>query len=276
MSNRNFTSRTEALITPSVLKRRYLHGVNTKDDDGKELSNQTLSELINNAVGWLEEELDIPIRPLVFSEANENQEWHDYRNVDTYWNWNFIRLDVYPVLSVESVKVKFPTHQDLIEYPVSWFRVEEDTGILRLVPDSGSVPLVLTNTGVLLPHLALQRRLIPQMLQIEYTAGFELDKIPVLLNNIIGLRAAIDVLNIAGDLITGAGIASQSIGLDGLSQSIATTSSATNAGYGARIIQYESQLYGGSGGGFGGGGGKKPGLLQKAKDNYKGIRIDVI
>jgi len=274
MSNRHFTSRTEALITPAVLKRRYLHGVNTKDDNGKELSNQTLSEYINNAVGWLEEELDIPIRPLVFSEANGNQELHDYRHTDTFWNWNFIRLDVYPVISVESVKVMFPTDEELIEYPSGWFRLEQDTGILRLVPDSGSVPAVLTHSGVLIPHLALQRRLIPQMLQIEYTAGFELDRIPVLLNNIIGLKAAIDVLNIAGDLITGAGIASQSIGLDGLSQSIATTSSATNAGYGARIIQYESQLFGGGGAGFGGS--KKPGLLQKAKENYKGIRIDVI
>ena len=50
------------------------------------------------------------------------------------------------------------------------------------------------------------------------------------------------LVGIAGDLILGAGIAAQSIGVDGLSQSISSTSSATNAGYGARIIQYQKEI----------------------------------
>ena len=58
----------------------------------------------------------------------------------------------------------------------------------------------------------------------------------------VGLLTAITPLDIAGDLIAGAGIASFSVGVDGLSQSIGTTSSATNAGYGARIISYQKQL----------------------------------
>ncbi len=49
-------------------------------------------------------------------------------------------------------------------------------------------------------------------------------------------------LNIAGDLIAGAGIAQQHVGIDGLSQTISTTSSATNAGYGARLRAYEREL----------------------------------
>lgn len=49
-------------------------------------------------------------------------------------------------------------------------------------------------------------------------------------------------LNIAGDLIAGAGISQQHVGIDGLSQTISTTSSATNAGYGARLRAYEREL----------------------------------
>jgi hypothetical protein len=49
-------------------------------------------------------------------------------------------------------------------------------------------------------------------------------------------------LNIAGDLIAGAGIATKSLSMDGLSQSISTTASATNAGYGARILQYNKHI----------------------------------
>ena len=59
---------------------------------------------------------------------------------------------------------------------------------------------------------------------------------------IVAKKAALGPLNLAGDLIAGAGIATKSISLDGISQSIGTTSSATNAGYGARIIQYQKQI----------------------------------
>lgn len=65
-----------------------------------------------------------------------------------------------------------------------------------------------------------------------------------LLIKAIGLVAALAPLDIAGDLIAGAGIANFSVGVDGLSQSLATTASATSAGYGARIISYQTQLKG--------------------------------
>jgi len=54
--------------------------------------------------------------------------------------------------------------------------------------------------------------------------------------------ASIGPFNIFGDLIAGAGIATISLSLDGLSQNVGTTSSATNAGFGARIIQYLKQI----------------------------------
>jgi len=58
----------------------------------------------------------------------------------------------------------------------------------------------------------------------------------------IGYKAALLPLDIAGDLIVGAGIASTSTSVDGLSQSINTTASATNSGYGARVLQFEREL----------------------------------
>ena len=72
--------------------------------------------------------------------------------------------------------------------------------------------------------------------------------------------ASLGPLNIAGDLLGGAGVASQSLSIDGLSQSIATTSSATNAGYGARIINYERQI---------------KDNVKSLRDFYKGIPLRV-
>jgi hypothetical protein len=66
--------------------------------------------------------------------------------------------------------------------------------------------------------------------------------IPADLKHAIGLKAALLPLDVAGDLIVGAGIASTSIGADGLHQSVNSTSSATNSGYGARVLQFEREL----------------------------------
>lgn len=46
-----------------------------------------------------------------------------------------------------------------------------------------------------------------------------------------------------GDIVLGtAGVANMSLSLDGLSQSIGTTASATAAAYSARIIQYMKEI----------------------------------
>ena len=71
---------------------------------------------------------------------------------------------------------------------------------------------------------------------------YKLHTVPQGLIQAIGFVAAALPLDTAGDLIAGAGIGSFSIGVDGLSQSVATTSSATNAGYGAKLISYRNQV----------------------------------
>jgi hypothetical protein len=63
-----------------------------------------------------------------------------------------------------------------------------------------------------------------------------------LLVDFVGLMASLLPLDTAGDLIIGAGISSQSLSMDGLSQSISTTSGVENSGYGARAVQYGKRL----------------------------------
>lgn len=73
---------------------------------------------------------------------------------------------------------------------------------------------------------------------IEYSAN---DVDPLIIKA-VSILASFLPLDIAGDLVAGAGIASKSISLDALSQQINTTSSATNAGYSARVKQYDREL----------------------------------
>lgn len=70
-----------------------------------------------------------------------------------------------------------------------------------------------------------------------------LDYDPMIID-FVGLVASMLPLDTAGDLIIGAGISSQSLSMDGLSQSISTTSGVENSGYGARMISYRKRLEG--------------------------------
>ncbi len=65
---------------------------------------------------------------------------------------------------------------------------------------------------------------------------------PPVLVELVGKYASFGPLNIAGDLLGGAGIASQNISLDGLSTGFSTTSSATNSGFGARLLIYRGEI----------------------------------
>jgi len=99
----------------------------------------------------------------------------------------------------------------------------------------------------------------PSLWRVSYKAGME--EIPEDLVEYIMKRASVGVLQVWGDLIIGAGIANQTISLDGLSQSIGTTQSPEFSGAGARIKNYMDDL---------------KALEKGLKDTYVGINLGII
>lgn len=224
------------VLTVAELKQRYFFGVNLTNDRGEPLSDYIFQHYIVQAIRWMEHELDIPILPTSFVEH------HDYYRND-YWAYNFIKLDNCPVISVEEFAVRYPSGQSVIVFPAEWFRLSPAEGHIQIVPTAGTLSEILVGQGgSFLPAIYNGLDYLPQLFRVTYTAGFEDGKIPRNLTDLIGMFASLGPFNIFGDLIAGAGIASISLSMDGLSQSIGTTSSATNAGYGARIIQYLKQI----------------------------------
>jgi hypothetical protein len=77
---------------------------------------------------------------------------------------------------------------------------------------------------------------------IDYETGYEnCQDVPDEFRNIVTKIAACTLMNIYGDGRTAA-IASKSVNLNSVSESISTTMSATNAMFGARIIQYQKEI----------------------------------
>ena len=77
---------------------------------------------------------------------------------------------------------------------------------------------------------------------IDYESGYDnCMKVPDELRNVIGKIAACTLMNIYGDGKLAA-IASRSVSLAGVSESLNTTLSATSSTFGARIIQYQKEI----------------------------------
>lgn len=229
----------EALvIAPDELKELYLFGADLTDDDGNPFPDRMFRHYIKSAVAWLEKELDIPITPIEIED-----ELHDHY-ADDYGSWGFFKLHQYPIVAIREVSFRYPSMDDEVIIEPEWVVLEEDgrSGQIQIVPGQGNIADVLLIPGQLMPLWSGATGRVPGVWRFDYRAGFEVGDVPDDIKDVIGMKAAIQVFNIAGDLIAGAGIANTSISIPGLSQSVGTTSSATNSGYGARIGQYEKQI----------------------------------
>jgi len=224
------------ILTVAELKDRYFFGVDITNDDGTPLPDSTFQHFIIQAIRWFEHQIDVPIVPTAFAE------YQDYHRQE-YEHFVFLKLDNRPVISIESFNVEYPTGQTVITFPPEWWRLNPAEGHLQIVPTAGTLSEILIGQGgSFLPAIYNGMDYLPHLFRINYTAGFEAGKVPRNIVDLIGMFASLGPFNIFGDLIAGAGIANVSLSMDGLSQTIGTTSSATNSGYGARIIQYTKQI----------------------------------
>jgi hypothetical protein len=223
------------IMTVEELKSVFLTGVDLTDDQGVSYPDVMFDFGIRAAISRVERELDLELRPT----------WHTDRydfDPRQWQNWGFVALDHNPVIQVEHVKIHWPSASTPYEFPSEWIQCEPDGGIVNLVPTVGSLSQAMAVSGAYLPSLLASGLTVPRALEVKYQSGFAIGSLPYDIRALVGKIACFPILNTAGDLIAGAGIANFSISMDGLSQSVGTTSSATNSGYGARLVQFEKEL----------------------------------
>lgn len=205
-------TRLESLITPDRLKKEYLFGIPLKSTITEdELDEEALKNFITRAISRVEHEARIQVSPVKFTDK------YDY-NIWDYQKFNFIQLDHWPILQIESFKAKYPHTQDFIQYPEEWFTIYNEFGVFQLTPTNGSIAqFLITHDASLLPIVLGGRANWPQLWQVTYTAGFKRDQMPAIINELISIYAALNVLE---QLDTVVFLGSYGIGIDGVSQSV--------------------------------------------------------
>lgn len=225
----------ESLITVAQLKQRYLFGLDLTDKNGNPIPDETFQHQINAALSYLEHKLDIVILKRNFVEK------YDYRAVD-YMEFNFIQLKHRPLNELTELKAMFPSNQELVKYPEEWYVTEKESAQIQLSPVEGTFSgLIVTQGGSYLPLIYGVRQHWPHLFQATYTAGFDQDKIPTIINEMIGMRAAIRAFDILGDIMFG-NLATESVGLDGASVTKGIAAAAGVAAFSARIKSYRADL----------------------------------
>ena len=245
-------------VSVPQIKDNYLFGIDLSDPNGNPLPEGLFVHYLNSAVDYIQNILDITI-----SETSFEGERHDYIRND-YQNWGFIQLDHNPVREVQGVRLMYGSRPS-VEIPLDWVQLDKLTGQITLFPAAGSAnSLIIGQTGMLFGFQS-QWDYAPMLWEVDYVAGID-EKDPSmpldLLREAVNKRAACGILNVWGDLIIGAGIASQSVSIDGVSQSIGTTQSAMFGGASARTEAYGKDL--------------KEVLIPALRQKFGGIRMVVV
>lgn len=230
------------IINDKELLALYFYGVDIINQQGTSIDPVTIQSYIRRAQEELENFLSIKITKQTIEEQSDY-----YR--DEFAGTGFVKTK-YTVNNPFKLEGWVGDYKQL-EYPSEWL-TSNKTGSLgtarqMLVVPNSNVNAVSINAalfaGSVLPYIGLvNNRQIGSYWRVGYITGFGCDNLPYDILEVIGKTASMNIFNMLGDTILGPGIASQSISIDGLSQAVSSTSSATSAGYGARIITYQKEI----------------------------------
>lgn len=207
--------------SPTDMKSRALFGIPLKSElTGDEVTDDMIKHYIDSAISELEHELDLYITPVTFNEK------HDYRKHEFTWNYNYLKLNHPNVISIEEVELTFSNGSDqgFVQFPLEHVHIQPQEGVMQLVPAFGtslSGFLLSAFSGTQFHALrAIGLNDFPGGVRVQYTAGFEEDKVPAAIIELIENMAAYKLLTFVGPLIFPYN--SVGISIDGVSQSVST------------------------------------------------------
>jgi len=257
----SYNVNSDIIISPSELIENYLFAIPLCSNDGRRISTNALQQHILSAQTAVENLFNIKLKKQVIEENR------DFERQD-FMSWGFIR-SMYPIAYIDNLE-GWINDVCQITYPREWLSIkkQEFTAVYRnvyLIPNTGSregahmTQQSLIYNGIS-PHLGwFGQNYIPNYWRLRYITGW--DKIPADLLDFVCKFAAINVLNVIGDILYGVGLSSIQLSLDGVSQSTPLTRSGQGGLFAGRIKTYTDELNN---------------MLPFLKSKYRGISFEVL
>lgn len=240
----SFEVRESLAIETHELKSRFLFGVSLKDPLGQEIPDSVIESAIIESQSQLEHLLSLKLTAQVVTESKSQfyDDWNTYGFIKTTW----------PVKCPVSLIGKLGNIAHIV-YPKEWLSVRSSSDDSTLSRNFYIMPFghlsyrdTSTLTATQQANWWRSNALIPNYWDLTYVSGFR--ELPGDIKSALGKLSAIKVLTLGGQLTTTGGIrpgvASTSISLDGLSQSLSPLANNQSGPYGSLIKQYSTELEG--------------------------------
>ena len=223
-----------------------------------EFEDSQFRQIVREAVSEFEEYLTIDIvrrKYVTYPDASlvQSRVWRegvDYTDTDDPYDFDpqgwseygFVQLRHGPIIAVNRAVWYSPVKGEIMNMiDNNWLRLHLQSWQVRMFPTTGfNYGPYAGAFGPLWSHNFTER--YPGGFEFDYETGYKTAEfVPEGLRGTIGKYAAIKALAVVGDGLL-AGFSSQSVSLDGLSESFSSTQSATSAYFGARIAQYSKEI----------------------------------
>jgi hypothetical protein len=168
-------------------------------------------------------------------------------------DWDFIvsPITFYPVMPARWIDIQFPfmsllkvdklwgqlADTQIVDVALQWLEIAERSGFAQLVPFNSTIAFQFI--GLVWVESLRGRIELPNFW--HYTAIAGLREVDPVLAEVVGKKAAVDALTVAGHAFRG-GYASQSVSRDGVSESVSFTASSVYGIYSATIEEYSKFL----------------------------------
>lgn len=157
-----------------------------------------------------------------------------YYRPASFERWLELRIPFQPLLKVYELS-GYLNRTKIVQITDDWIRHSEQSGAISLVPSNAAI-VQWTFYGAGFYSFSLQQSSLPDFWQYRVLAGFR--QLPVPIHEFIGERAAISLLIKAQQARYPAGMTSQSVSRDGVSESRGVN---PQGAYAATIQQYRQE-----------------------------------
>jgi hypothetical protein len=226
--------RVEALLSGKQLRQRFMFGLPLASPLTKEkLSDEDLNDYVVRAVNQVELDCKMEISPVVRRHRLAF-------DPNTYLQFIYLEIPNKPIQKVLRLAIcsasytdtgepnqsaQYPSGAEIYKIPSEWIEMgNAPRGILNVNPINPAFSAIGTSTSIAASGATIlqfigQQGWVPAYWTVECLHGFctEEGEVPVIINELIGEKASMMLIR---NLLPLYRFASQSLGLDGLSQSI--------------------------------------------------------
>lgn len=246
------------VVSAQTIRMQHLFGLPLNSKDGQEIPDSTFDFYIQAAYAMLENALGLKFAKQLVEETRDF-------NLDNWTKWGYMRV-TYPVVCPVKLDGFLGTTRQ-VHYPRAWLSTRKTSDgktysrQINLVPTQNTSQSDAIIYSGIMPQAGFfsGHSQIPNYWNVAYVTGY--DEIPYDIMQALGMLAAFPILGLLGDImLPWPGIASKSISIDGLSQSISSYVNGTSGAFGARLKQYQDQLFD-----------ERTGMIELLKNSYSAI-----